>query len=345
MTTRLGVMLHTGDMGYPDIVRFARAAEATGYDNFFLTEESGKEAFSLLALLAQGTQSITLGTSIVNFYSRTPTLLAMAARSLWELSGGRFGPLGLGPGGIGFMRRGHGVVLDRPVGRARETVEIVRSLLSDNRTSYEGKWFQVDDFHLREGPLPAGAEIPIWLAALGPQMAAMSGKVADGMISNWLIPESLEEFRELVASGARRAGREQRHFTFASLTMVCADSNDEEAVQAARRGVAFYCASEHYHHIADLAGLGAQARRVWEAWTARDFDRAAGLVSDEMLERFTLTGSSADCAARLRWMMDEGIVPIIYPLPRRSRMVEDHFSVLAQAAAWAGRAGSDGPQP
>ncbi len=337
LRTPLGLMLHTGDLPYPEIVRYAQTAEASGYDQLLLTEESGKEAFSLLALLAQGTERIALGTGIVSFYTRTPTLLAMAARSLFELSGGRFGPLGLGTGGIGFMSRGHGVPLDRPVGRARETVEIVRSLLTESRTTYPGRWFKVEDFHLREGPLPAGSPLPIWLAALGPQMAKMSGKVADGLITNWLIPESLAEFRSLVREGSESAGRDPAAVTIASLTMVCADPGDEEAVMAARRGVAFYCASLHYHHIAELAGLGEEARRVYAAWESRDFDGAAHLVTDHLLERFTLSGSDADSSARLRWMLDEGVVPIIYPLPRRSRMVEDHFRVLRRAAAWAGR--------
>ena len=337
MATDLGVMLHTGDMGYSDIVAFAKEAERLGYDDFCVTEESGKEAFSLLAAVAATTETIRVGTSIVNFYSRTPTLLAMAARSLHELSGGRFGPFGLGSGGIGFMQRGHGIELDRPVARARETVEIVRSLLSEPKTTYEGKWFHVKDFHLREGPLPSGSEIPIWLAALGPQMAAVAGKVADGLVTNWLIPESLEEFRGIVASSSAAAGRDPSAFTISSLTMVCADSDDEQARRAARRGVAFYCASEHYLHIADLAGHGATARRVKEAWETREFAKATDLVTDEMLEAFTLTGSDERCAQRLRWMLDEGVVPIIYPLPRSSSMVDDHFRVLGNAAVWARR--------
>jgi len=334
-------MLHTGDMGYPDIVRFARRAEDAGYEHFLLTEESAKEAFSLLAALATATQKIRLGTGIVSFYTRTPTLLAMAARSIWELSSGRFSPLGIGTGGIGFMTRGHGMTLDRPVGRARETVEIVRSLLTEPRTSYQGKWFRVEDFHLREGALPDGARIPIWLAALGPQMATMSGRVADGMISNWLIPESLAEYRTLIQAGATISGRSQSDFQISSLTMVCVDPSDEEAVRAARRGVAFYCASTHYHHIADLAGLGEQARRVQSVWETRDFEAAAAMVSDEMLARFTLAGSDRENEARLKWMISEGVLPIIYPLPRRSRVVEDHFTVLERAAAWSGLGGKD----
>lgn len=327
--------MHTGDLPYSEIAQYVRQAEGLGYHSFLLTEESGKEAFSLLAWLAGQTESIRLGTAIVNFYSRTPTLLAMSARSLHDLSNGRFGPLGLGPGGVGFMRRGHGIVMDRPVGRARETVEIVRSLLGEPRTTYAGKWFHVDDFHLREGPLPERDRIPIWLAALGPQMASMSAKVADGLITNWLIPESLKEFRSRIETACRSRGRDPQEVTIATLLMVCADSDDESAREAARRGVAFYCASEHYLHIADLAGLGDQARRVKDVWESRDFASAAALVGDEMLERFTVFGSDQQCRAKIRWLLAEGVYPIVYPLPRRGRVLEDHLGTLQSVARWA----------
>ena len=97
----IGATLHTGDMGMDDILRYAREAESLGYEGFWVTEESGKEAFSTLALLANATKRIRLGTGIVNFYSRTPTLLAMGASTIYRLSGGRF-ELGLGSGGVGF---------------------------------------------------------------------------------------------------------------------------------------------------------------------------------------------------------------------------------------------------
>jgi 5,10-methylenetetrahydromethanopterin reductase len=334
MGNGLGLMMHTGDMSYEDIVRWAKEAEALDYDTFYVTEEAGKEAFSLLALLAQQTSNIGLGTAIVNFYSRTPTLLAMAARSIHEISGGRFGPFGIGTGGVGFMERGHGIQIERPLARARESVEIIRSLLSEARTTYEGSTFHVDRFRLREGPIP-NATIPLWTAGLGPKMIGLGARVADGVITNWLIPESLAEFREIIHKEATAAGRDPAEVTISTLVMMGVDPADEESDFATRRGLAFYCASSHYLHIADLAGLGQRAREVQKLWQARDFDGATRHVSDAMVDAFTVTGSDEHCAQRLRWMFDEGVVPIIYPLPRHSNMVADHFTVLRNAARWA----------
>src|SRR3990172_10113477 len=90
MPTDMGVTLHSGDLTTDELVPYAQEAEALGYEGFWLTEESGKEAFATLALVAQATRRIRLATGIVSFYSRTPTLLAMSARTLHDFSGGRF---------------------------------------------------------------------------------------------------------------------------------------------------------------------------------------------------------------------------------------------------------------
>ena len=330
----LGFTCHTGDLSWDELIAWVQDAERLGYSAFCTTEESGKDAFAVLAVLAHETTTINLGTAIVNFYSRTPTLLAMSARSIFDLSGGRFGPLGLGAGGIGFMQRGHGITTERPLARAKETVAIVRGLLTQKKFSYDGEWFKPKDFHLREGPIGEGAP-PIWLAGLGPKMVGTAAEVADGVIANWLTEESLGEYRGLIERGAQSAGRDPAEVQIATLLMTCVDPQDDAAVFAARRGLAFYCASEHYLHIADICGLGGDARKVKVAWEERDFDRATHLVSDRLLDKFSLAGTPEQNAKRIKWLFDNGVYPIVYPLPRHARMVEDHHTTIRLAAEWA----------
>jgi alkanesulfonate monooxygenase SsuD/methylene tetrahydromethanopterin reductase-like flavin-dependent oxidoreductase (luciferase family) len=332
----MGFMCHTGDLGWEELIAWVQEGERLGYSAFCTTEESGKDAFALLAVLARETSRINLATTIVSFYTRTPTLLAMSARSIHDLSAGRFGPLGLGTGGIGFMERGHGMQIEKPLARARESVEIVRGLLTQRMFSYDGRWFKPRDFHLREGPVQE--RIPIWLAGLGPKMVGTAARVADGVISNWLTPESLAEYRAIIAESAAAAGRDPAEVQIATLLMVCADPDDEEALFAARRGLAFYCASQHYLHIADICGLGEDARAVKQVWESRDFDRATELVSNRLLDKFCLAGTPEQNAERIRWLLDNGVYPVIYPLPRHGRMLEDHYTVIRKAAEWAWRA-------
>ncbi len=78
---KLGFTCHTGDLGWEELIEWVQAAEGLGYSAFCTTEESGKDAFAVLAVLARETKTISLGTAIVNFYSRMPTLLPMLERS------------------------------------------------------------------------------------------------------------------------------------------------------------------------------------------------------------------------------------------------------------------------
>lgn len=332
MSLPMGVTLHTGDLDFDDIVAYAQEAERLGYEGFWVTEESGKEAFAVLALLARATQRIRLVTGIVNFYSRSPTLLAMSAATIYRLSGGRFA-LGLGTGGIGFMERGHGIKIERPLQRARETVEIVRGLLTRPRFSYQGQWFHIRDFRLREGPVDG--PLPIYLAALNPGMVRLAARVADGVIINWPTSEFVAEVRDIIAAEAAAAGRRPQDVQVFSLLMTCADSDDHVAVEALRKGIAFYCASVHYHHIGELAGLGDQVKRVYEAWYREGPEAATELVSEAMLEKFALFGSPEHCRRKLADLAAAGVYPIVYPLLRRERMREDHFEVIRRVADYA----------
>jgi alkanesulfonate monooxygenase SsuD/methylene tetrahydromethanopterin reductase-like flavin-dependent oxidoreductase (luciferase family) len=325
----MGVTLHTGDLDVDEILRYAREAETLGYEGFWLTEESGKEAFALLALLARATTRIRLGTGILSFYSRTPTLLAMGASTIHRLSGGRFA-LGLGQGGVGFTERGHGVQPERPLARARETVEIVRGLLTSSRFSHDGQWFHVRQFHLREGPIQG--RVPIYLSALNPKMVGVAARVADGFIANWVTPGSLDEYRTIIGEEAPKAGREPSQVQILTLLMTCVDPDDEAARHALRRGLAFYFASEHYHHAAELGGFGKEAKEIKAVWDRGDHERASRLVTDAMMEKFALYGPPEACRRKLGWMLGERVYPIIYPLPRRDRMADDHFAAIRLAA-------------
>lgn len=330
MLGNIGVMLHTGDMPMEDISRYAQAAESLGYEGFWITEESGKEGFAVLASVARDTQRIKLGTSILNFYSRTPTLLALGASTLYRMSGGRFIHFGLGTGGIGFTERGHGVKIERPLARARETVEIVRGLLTSQRFSYEGQWFHVQDFRFREGPLDG--RMFLYLSALNPKMVGLAARVADGLITNWLTEESYEEYAGIVQQEAEAVGRDPDEVKLFTLTMMAGE--DDASVEAMRRGLAFYFASPHYHHIAEISGYGAQARQVQAAWQSRDLAGASRLVTDAMVEKFAVMGSQEQRRNKLRWMMDRNVYPIMYPIPRPGHTIDDHFLVIELVARY-----------
>jgi probable F420-dependent oxidoreductase len=321
---KLGFTIHTGDHPINDILDFVKEAETLGYDGFWATEESGKEAFSVLALAAYNTSKIRIGTGIVNIYSRTPTLLAMSISTIDHISGGR-AFLGLGTGGIGFIERGHGLKIEKPISRMREYVTIIRGLLQGERFSYKGRYFNIRDFSLREKPLRK--DVPIYLAALNPKMQQLAGEIADGVIVNMLTQEYFKEIKENIKIGAERSGRDPSKVGIYTLAMtMCGET--EESWQAMKKVVAFYIASPHYHHIIQLAGYGDVTKQIEILWNKNRHEEAMKLIPDDLVRKVTLAGSPRQIKERIDEYLNAGVYPIIYPIIRKKSAREDVLHAL-----------------
>jgi F420-dependent oxidoreductase-like protein len=184
-------------------------AERLGATSVWLPEFWAHDALTPLGALAYATDSIRLGTAIVQLGTRTPAMLAMTAMTLQELSNGRF-VLGIGTSGPQVMEGWHGVRFSRPVTRTRETIEIVRMVTRGERLHYDGEVYRL--------PLPGGegvalrsaappVEVPIYVASLGPANLRLTGALADGWIGNSFLCESAGVFFDEIAAGAAPAGR------------------------------------------------------------------------------------------------------------------------------------------
>src|SRR5438477_3775243 len=161
----------------------ARRLEGLGVDILWVAELYSFDAVSLMGFLAGVTERVQIGSSILPFYTRTPTLTAMTAAGVDALSGGRC-ILGLGASGPQVIEGWHGVPYDKPLGRTREIVEICRKVWArEAPLTHDGPSYRV--------PPPAGQgtglgkalkiinrplrpRIPIWLAALGEQTAPLT---------------------------------------------------------------------------------------------------------------------------------------------------------------------------
>ena len=187
---RIGVRLETGPHLSPhQLLELAQLAEKRGFETVWVPEGSGTEALTQLTAFACGTSRIKLGTGILPIFHRTPTLLAMGAGGLDAISGGRF-ILGLGVGHQGAVEGAHGIPFDRPMTRLRETVHIVRRLLTGESVAFEGSAYNVKSAKL--GFNPIRADMPIYLAALRPRMVELAGEIADGVLLNWATSPYLE---------------------------------------------------------------------------------------------------------------------------------------------------------
>lgn len=282
-----------------DLLRAARAADAAGIELLAVPEAWSRDAFALLGYLAARTSRIGLATGIVNVFSRTPALIAMAAATLDELSGGR-AVLGLGVSGARVIEAFHGVAMDRPLVRLRETTEAVRALVRRDRNGYAGELVKIaPGFLLRfTGPREA---IPIFHGSLTPAGIRQAAEMADGWFPFLYGEDELHRDRVLVDEGLARAGRTRSSFTVAPFMPVLVDEDLAAARRAVKRHLAFHVGGmgRFYHESFVRHGHARVADRVREEWQAGRRDQAVDAIPDELIDRLSACGPRERCRARL----------------------------------------------
>jgi coenzyme F420-dependent oxidoreductase len=274
-----------------------RAADL-GYGRVWLPETWGRDAVTTLALLAERTTAVGVGTSLLPVYSRSPALLGQTAATLQEASGGRF-RLGLGPSGPAVVERWHGADFDRPLRRTREAVEVVRRVLSGEVVRYDGDCFELDGFRLRcDPPEPPP---PIDVGGMGPTAVELAGRFADGWHA---LMFSRDGLRERAADLARGAALGDRSVDDVRVTLVlpCAVSEGDDGERARdllARHVAFYVGGMGTFYRDALVRQGYDAAgAAHEAWGAGDRERAVGLV-EGFVDDVGVAGTPAAARAAL----------------------------------------------
>src|ERR687897_1536513 len=159
-------------------------AERLGYGSVWSAEAYGSDAVTPAAWIAARTQTIHVGTAIMQIPARTPAMTAMTAMTLDALSGGRF-RLGLGVSGPQVVEGGHGQPFGKPLQKTREYVDVIRAVLRREKpVEYHGEYYQIPyagaDATGLGKPLKSilhgRAEMPIYLAAIGPKNVALTAE-------------------------------------------------------------------------------------------------------------------------------------------------------------------------
>ena len=314
--SRIGIALGTvHDRPFAEVAAFARTAEECGYEAIFVPEAWGRDAFVTLGALARVTERIALGTGIVNVYSRTPALLAMAAVTLDEISGGR-AILGLGTSGQRVVEGWHGVPMARPLRRLREVTEAVRAIVSGSRRGYTGETLTIAPGFGVTLARPRD-RIPIFHASLTPRGVRQCAEVADGWLPYFASPETLRNDLVMIEDALRAAGRERASFTVAPLLPVLVSDDAAASRAVLRRHLAFYIGGmgRFYRETVARHGFGDTAEEIRRLWDARERDAAAGAVTDELLDAFAIVGDAAHCRARLEAYRTAGADLPIVALP------------------------------
>ncbi|AGB38511.1 TIGR04024 family LLM class F420-dependent oxidoreductase [Natronococcus occultus] len=309
---------------------YARRAEDGGYDCVWLPETWGRDAVTVLSTIAERTEAVDLGTSIVNAYSRSPALLGQTAATLQEASDGRF-RLGIGPSGPVVIENWHGLEYGNPLRRTRETVDIVRQVLSGESVDYDGDEFSLSGFRLRcEAPDPAP---PVEVTGMGPKAVELAGRFADGWHAIMLTPDGVRDRLADLERGAELGERDHEDVAVTVGVTCCALPDAERARELARQHVAFYVGGmgTFYRDALERQGYDA-AGTIHDAWQDGDRERALEDVSDELLDDLCAVGDPETARERLARFEDvDGIDAVAVSFPRGAEESEIEATMDALA--------------
>ena len=284
----LSIASHSG-LAPAAIGALAGAAERAGFSAVFVAEGHG-DALSLCHPVAAATRRVRVGTAIANAALRPPVLAAKTAAQLDQATGGRF-ILGLGVGNT-VMNARFGLPPFAPLPMIEEYVEVIRSVLSLG-AGYDGRVFRTGMVPLDSPPVRAG--LPVYLAALGPRMLELAGRIADGVILNLMTPAQAGEAASAVRAAARAAGRDPASVEVACVVHCCLSEDPAAAAAAARAVVPSYVLHPAVPRLfGELGGpgVGVDLRGVRELVLAGDRAGAAAQVPQPVADGFVAHGGA-----------------------------------------------------
>jgi alkanesulfonate monooxygenase SsuD/methylene tetrahydromethanopterin reductase-like flavin-dependent oxidoreductase (luciferase family) len=305
---RLGTVITLGN-DFQAALDNVQLADELGYESAWVTDGIGRDAFVVLTAFAGATAQITLGTSIVTFYPRHPTVMARQALSLDEVSAGRF-VLGIGTGHRNSMETQLGYVMADAVAATREYIDILRQIFTSGKVSHRGEFWNVEWSY----PLPRPREVKIVLAALNPPLMELSGEIADGVVL-WMASDSY--VRDVVvpriAAGRARVGKSLDGFDIIAPIPVAITDDVEKAEAQLRTGIARSGSQPFYRREYLNAGFKAEVAEM-DTLRSRGGDPSQG-VSDRLSDAMGKVGSKEDVRAFIQRFRAAGAnLPVIRPI-------------------------------
>lgn len=312
---KLGMTTGAGDRTVAIDMAMVREAETLGYDIVRTAEAYGGDAVSKAAYILAQTTKIHVGTGIMQFAARTPAMTAMTAISLDHLSEGRF-RLGLGLSGPQVIEGWHGEPFGKPLGVTREYVGIVREIFArEAPLEHHGKYYDIPysgaDATGLGKPLKAICHarpgMPIYLAAMGPKMLALSAEIADGAVPGMFSPEKFPAMEKSLREGFAKAGggKDFDSFDLAPAVPISFGDDAQECRDKLKPYYAHYIggmgAREVNFHNANVRRLGfdGMADRIQALFLDGKRKEAVTAVDDDFVDEVALCGPRERIAERL----------------------------------------------
>ena len=315
----------------PEAIEYVKYAEDAGFEAVWQAESRlVRDAVVPMAAFAAVTSRIKVGSGVINNWTRNAAVIAATFLTLDDLAQDRI-LCGIGAwwdplaAKVGIQRRKNLLAM-------REVVTVVRRLLNRERVTFQGEFVQLEDVELDvvHGRKEA-RNVPIYIGATGPQMMALTGEIADGVVLNYLVsPKYNESAMAQLEIGAKKAGRTIDDVDRPQLVVCSVDNDRDRALDAARKLVTQYLGQQP--HIMKASGVSPDLLDeigqvlTWPA-TEDQILEAMKLVPDDVVQMITASGTPAEVKAKVREYIAAGATcPILYPLGDDVRLMIDTFA-------------------
>ncbi|MEY2711364.1 MAG: LLM class flavin-dependent oxidoreductase [Actinobacteria bacterium] len=309
---------------------YVRYAESKGFEAVWQADSRlVRDAIVPMSAFAAVTDTIKIGSGVVDCWTRNPARLAATFSTLDDLAPGRV-ILGIGAWWDPLAAK-VGVSRAKPLRAMREIITSVRALLHNETVTFQGEFVHLDgvelDYVYQER---RPKDVPIYLGATGLQMMELAGEIADGVVLNYLVsPDYNKTAIEALARGAEKKGRRWEDIDRPQLVVCSVHEDRKTALDMARLMVTQYLGQQP--HIMKASGVPQSLLDkvgevlTWPA-THEQVVAASKLVPDEIVQMLTASGTPEDARAKVReYMADGATCPILYPLGDVKAMI-DAFS-------------------
>ena len=320
------------------------ALEKAGLDTVWVAEVYGFDSPTLMGYLAAKTETLEIGSAILNIYSRTPGTLASTAAGLDNVSGGR-AILGLGASGPQVIEGWHGMPYDKPLTRTREVVQIIRAMIRRETIDFHGKVFDLPlppDQGLGLGkPLklltkPERPVVPIYIAALGEKNVQGTAEYADGWLPFLYAPEKASDvWGDALAAGKAKRPDDLGPLEIAAGGMVAVGDDVKGMLDFARPMFALYIGGmgakgkNFYNELACRYGFEAEAAKIQDLYLNGNKRDAEALVPLELLEMCNLVGPESYVKERIEAFRESGVTSL-----QITPVADDPAALVRQMKEW-----------
>jgi probable F420-dependent oxidoreductase len=325
----LGIVLGGDLRTLPDQ---AREAEEAGFESVWCAETS-RSAYVQATLIGAATSRVLVGTNIALAFPRSPTITAMTARDLAELTGGRF-VLGLGTQVRRIVEDRFSAEFDRPVERVADAILAVRDVLGTwdgHPVDHRGAFYRIvmPPF---PGAGPTPGRVPIYLAAVNERMVETAGRVADGVLGHPMTSPRwvAEVVRPAIARGAASGQRDPASVNLTTGVILQISADRDEARREAALQVGFYATTPSYRPVLDFHGFGELMAPLRKAFVRRDLDAMADIALP-MVDDLAVAGEPEECRERIRafdGVADRVVLGGAWMGPSQERMRLNHHLIV-----------------